>query len=255
MARKKIVAGNWKMNLNLDEATQLIQELMQSPIELKENKEVVICPPALYLEKAIQQIQGHSNYSIGAQNCHQLTNGAYTGEISASMLQSVGAEYVIIGHSERREYYNESNELLTQKVNTALAAGLKVIFCFGEPLNIREEQKQNNFVKQQISDSIFHLSEEQLRNVVFAYEPIWAIGTGKTATKEQAQEMHAFVRTFIKEQFGTECAENLTILYGGSCKPDNANELFSQKDVDGGLIGGASLKASDFKAIIHAINL
>lgn len=242
------------MNLNSDEATLLIQEIVHSAIELKEDREVVICPPSLYLEKAFQQIQNHTNYYIGAQNCHQLINGAYTGEISAPMLKSIDVEYVIIGHSERREYFNESNELLAQKVDAALNAGLKVIFCFGEPLNIREEQKQNYFVKKQISDSIFHLSQDQLKNIVLAYEPIWAIGTGQTATKEQAQEMHAFVRSLIKEQFGTECADNLSILYGGSCKPDNANELFSQKDVDGGLIGGASLKASDFKAIVNVIN-
>lgn len=253
MARQKIVAGNWKMNNNLFEGKQLVEDIVTSGFSLTENKQVIIAPPFIHLTTTASQIKDKEGIYLAAQNCHQKEKGAYTGEISAEMLQSVSVDYVILGHSERRQYFGEDAALLAEKVNTALARELKVIFCVGESLEIRDKSNQNEFVAEQISASLFHLEQQQFSQIIIAYEPIWAIGTGRTATKEQAQEMHAHIRQVIAGKFGAEAADELTILYGGSCKPDNAADLFAQPDVDGGLIGGAALKAADFCAIINAL--
>ena len=253
MTRKKIVAGNWKMNQNLFEGKQLVEDILNSNFTLADNQEVIIAPPFIQLSLTAGQIKDKQGVFLAAQNCHQKASGAYTGEISAGMLKSTGVDYVILGHSERREYFAESEALLAEKVDAVLAQEMKVIFCVGEPLAVRDAGQQNDQVTSQISKSLFHLSEQQLSNVVLAYEPIWAIGTGRTASKEQAQDMHAHIRQVIAGKFGEAAADNMTILYGGSCKPDNASELFAQPDVDGGLIGGASLKAADFAAIIQAM--
>ncbi|EDO26887.1 predicted protein [Nematostella vectensis] len=214
---------------------------------------VVICPPYVSLALTVAQTNNADHISTGAQNCHEKASGAYTGEVSAAMLAHLGVNYVIIGHSERREYFNESNEQLAQKVDAALVNNLQVIFCCGESLEIRDADGQNNFVEQQIKESLFHLSEEQMKNVVVAYEPIWAIGTGRTASSEQAQDIHAHIRSVLASKYGDDLADDTTILYGGSCKPGNADELFACPDVDGGLIGGAALKAQDFLGIINAM--
>ncbi|NLR66718.1 triose-phosphate isomerase [Chitinophaga varians] len=249
--RKKIVAGNWKMNLTLAQGEQLINDILQTGLKLAEGQEVVVATPFPYLTKAKSLLKNYPGFFVAAQNCASEKSGAYTGEVSAEMLQSVGVDYVIIGHSERREYFQESNAILAKKVDQALAAGIKPIFCCGEPLEIRQAETQNAFVAKQLEESLFHLTGEQLKNVVIAYEPIWAIGTGLTASAAQAQDMHAFIRSQIANKFGREAALHLTILYGGSAKPGNAAELFANPDVDGGLIGGASLVASDFAAIIQ----
>ncbi|SJZ70922.1 triosephosphate isomerase [Chitinophaga eiseniae] len=249
--RKKIVAGNWKMNLTLAQGEQLINDILQAGLKLAEGQEVVVATPFPYLTKAKSLLKNYPGFFVAAQNCASEKSGAYTGEVSAEMLQSVGVDYVIIGHSERREYFQESNAILAKKIDLALAAGIKPIFCCGEPLEVRQAETQNAFVAKQLEESLFHLTEEQLKNVVIAYEPIWAIGTGLTASAAQAQDMHAFIRSQIANKFGREAALHLTILYGGSAKPGNAAELFSNPDVDGGLIGGASLVASDFVAIIQ----
>jgi len=257
MARKKIVAGNWKMNKNLFEGKQLVADILAAELKCNLNDtsdcQVIICPPFTQLELAATQLKDKAGFYLGAQNCHQEKSGAYTGEVSAEMLKSVGASFVILGHSERRQYFHDTPEVLSLKVNSVLEQELKVIFCIGEPLEIREADTQNEYVKNQIMESLFHLENAQLKNIVLAYEPIWAIGTGKTASKEQAQEMHAFIRSVISEKFGAEIANETSILYGGSCKPENAKELFEQADVDGGLIGGAALKADEFIAIIEAL--
>jgi len=213
---------------------------------------VILCPPSLHVQKVSELCLGHSVIGTGAQNCHSENSGAFTGEISAGMIASVGANYVILGHSERRLYNGETDELLTKKVNVALMQGLKVIFCCGESVEIRNSNQHIAFVNQQLAASLFHLSAADMKNIVIAYEPIWAIGTGVTASKEQAQEMHAEIRKNLATGFGDEVAENTSILYGGSCNAQNAKELFEQADVDGGLIGGASLKATDFIAIISS---
>ncbi|QJB32738.1 triose-phosphate isomerase [Chitinophaga oryzae] len=249
--RKKIVAGNWKMNLTLAQGEQLINDILQAGLKLGEGQEVVVATPFPYLTKAKSLLKNYPGFFVAAQNCASEKAGAYTGEVSAEMLQSVGVDYVIIGHSERREYFQESNAILAKKIDLALAAGIKPIFCCGEPLEVRQAETQNAFVAKQLEESLFHLSEEQLKNVVIAYEPIWAIGTGLTASAAQAQDMHAFIRSQIANKFGREAALHLTVLYGGSAKPGNAAELFSNPDVDGGLIGGASLVANDFVAIIR----
>nr|WP_295874627.1 triose-phosphate isomerase [uncultured Chitinophaga sp.] len=249
--RKKIVAGNWKMNLTLAQGEQLINDILQAGLKLGEGQEVVVATPFPYLTKAKSLLKNYPGFFVAAQNCASEKSGAYTGEVSAEMLQSVGVDYVIIGHSERREYFQESNAILAKKIDLALAAGIKPIFCCGEPLEVRQAETQNAFVAKQLEESLFHLTEEQLKNVVIAYEPIWAIGTGLTASAAQAQDMHAFIRSQIANKFGREAALRLTILYGGSAKPGNAAELFSNPDVDGGLIGGASLVANDFVAIIQ----
>lgn len=251
--RKKIVAANWKMNLNLEEGKKLVDGIVAGMPTLNEQKEVVIAPPFVHLAQTAGQLQGKANIYLGAQNCYSEAAGAYTGEISAGMLKSVGAAYVIIGHSERREYFKEDNAMLAKKTDQGLANGLKVIFCCGEPLEIRDADTQNAYVEKQIKESLFHLDAAQLENIVIAYEPIWAIGTGRTASAQQAQDMHAHIRTVIAAQYGKEAGENMSILYGGSCKPSNAGELFACPDVDGGLIGGASLKADEFIGIIDAM--
>ena len=249
--RKKIVAGNWKMNKNLQEGIALATELNDILKADKPNCDVVICTPFIHLA-SVAGIIDQSVIGLGAENCADKASGAYTGEVSAEMVKSTGAGYVILGHSERRAYYGETAEILKEKINLALANGLKVIFCIGEVLEERESGKQNEVVEAQLAGSLFDLTAEQFANIILAYEPVWAIGTGKTATAVQAEEMHAFIRGVIACKFGAEAAENVSILYGGSCKPSNAKEIFSKENVDGGLIGGAALKAADFKGIIDA---
>ena len=249
--RKKIVAGNWKMNETLQEGIALAKEINDSLKAEKPNCDVVICTPFIHLA-SVAQVLDAEGVVLGAENCADKEKGAYTGEVSAAMVKSTGAQYVILGHSERRQYYGETAEILKEKVQLALANGLKVIFCCGETLEEREANKQNEVVKAELEGSVFHLSAEDWKNIVLAYEPIWAIGTGKTATSDQAQEMLAYIRSIVAEKYGKEAAEDTTILYGGSCNASNAAELFSKSDIDGGLIGGASLKAADFKAIIDA---
>jgi triosephosphate isomerase (TIM) len=251
--RKQIAAANWKMNLNQQEAKDLLANILDKLPKLTDNQQVVFSVPAIYIPNAVKQIAGISNVFVAAQNCHQNTNGAYTGEISAPMYSSVGVNHIVIGHSERREYFAESDALLAEKVNAVLANNSTPIFCCGEPLAIREAETQNAFVENQLINSLFHLSSEQLLKVVIAYEPIWAIGTGKTASSAQAQEIHAFIRSVLATKYGADIADQISILYGGSVKAANAVELFSQPDVDGGLVGGASLIAPEFTAIINAL--
>ena len=251
--RKQIAAANWKMNLNQQEAKDLLTNILDKLPKLTDNQQVVFSVPAIYLSNAVQQIGGISNVFVAAQNCHQNSNGAFTGEISAPMYSSVGVNHIVIGHSERREYFAESDVLLAEKVNAVLANNSTPIFCCGEPLAIREAGTQNAFVETQLINSLFHLTPEQLLKVVIAYEPIWAIGTGKTASSAQAQEIHAFIRSVLATKYGADIANQISILYGGSVKAANAVELFSQPDVDGGLVGGASLIASEFTAIINAL--
>ncbi len=249
--RKRIVAGNWKMNMNLQDGIKLATEVNDSLKADKPNCEVVICTPFIHLA-SVNGLLDKSLVKLGAENCADKASGAYTGEVSAEMVKSTGAEYVILGHSERRAYYGETAEILKEKVKLALANNLEVIFCIGEVLAEREADRQNEVVGAQLAGSLFDLTAEEFSHIVLAYEPVWAIGTGKTATAEQAEEMHAFIRRTIAEKFGAEAGENVTILYGGSCKPSNAKELFAKPDVDGGLIGGAALKADSFKGIIDA---
>lgn len=239
------------MNKTLQEGVALAQELNNVLAAEKPNCQVVICTPFIHLA-SVAAILNQDIIGLGAENCADKASGAYTGEVSAEMVKSTGAQYVILGHSERRAYYHETPAILKEKVNLALANELKVIFCIGEVLEEREQNKQNEVVKAQLEGSLFDLSKEEFANVILAYEPVWAIGTGKTATAEQAEEMHAFIRQTIADKFGAEVAEETSILYGGSCKPSNAKELFAKPDVDGGLIGGAALKAADFKGIIDA---
>ena len=249
--RKKIVAGNWKMNLNLQEGISLAKELNAALEAEKPNCDVIICTPFIHLA-SVAQVLNPALVGLGAENCADKEKGAFTGEVSAEMVKSTGAQYVILGHSERREYYKETPEILKEKVLLAQKNGLKVIFCIGESLAEREANKQNEVVKAELEGSVFNLSEEDFRKVIIAYEPIWAIGTGKTATAEQAEEIHAYIRSIIAEKYGQAVADDTSILYGGSCKGSNAPELFAKPDIDGGLIGGASLKCADFKAIIDA---
>ena len=249
--RKKIVAGNWKMNMNLQDGIALAKELNETLKADKPNCGVVICTPFIHLA-SIAQFLDQDIIGLGAENCADKEKGAFTGEVSAEMVKSTGAQYVILGHSERREYYKETPEILKEKVLLAQKNDLKVIFCIGESLEEREAGKQNEVVKAELEGSVFNLSEEDFRKIVIAYEPIWAIGTGKTATAEQAEEIHAYIRSIIAEKYGAAVADDTTILYGGSCKASNAPELFAKPDIDGGLIGGASLKAADFKGIIDA---
>ena len=249
--RKKIVAGNWKMNMNLQDGIALAKELNETLKADKPNCGVVICTPFIHLA-SIAQFLDQNIIGLGAENCADKEKGAFTGEVSAEMVKSTGAQYMILGHSERREYYKETPEILKEKVLLAQKNGLKVIFCIGESLAEREAGKQNEVVKAELEGSVFNLSEEDFRKIVIAYEPIWAIGTGKTATAEQAEEIHAYIRSIIAEKYGNAVAEDTTILYGGSCKASNAPELFAKPDIDGGLIGGASLKCADFKGIIDA---
>lgn len=249
--RKKIVAGNWKMNMNLQEGVALAKELNEALAAEKPNCDVIICTPFIHLA-SVAQILDKDVIGLGAENCADKEKGAYTGEVSAEMVKSTGAQYVILGHSERRGYYGETPEILKEKTLLALKNGLKVIFCIGESLEEREANKQNEVVKAELEGSVFNLTAEEFKNIVIAYEPIWAIGTGKTATSEQAEEIHAYIRSIIAEKYGEDVANETSILYGGSCKASNAPELFAKEDIDGGLIGGASLKAADFKGIIDA---
>lgn len=245
--RKKIVAGNWKMNTTIPEGKELIDGILSRQNEIPSDVQLIIAPPFTHLSLAYEKLAG-SRIALSAQNCADQAKGAYTGEVSASMLVSAGCAYVILGHSERREYYGETSATLVRKMALALENGLKPIYCVGEKLEEREAGRHFEVVRTQIEEVLFGLNEEQLANVVIAYEPVWAIGTGKTATSEQAQEIHAFIRKTLAGKFGA-LAEEISILYGGSCKPSNARELFACKDIDGGLIGGASLKAEDFLGI------
>ena len=251
--RKHIVAGNWKMNKTFEEADELINDIKDQleGITLDRNTQVIICPPFPFLEMATDYSE-ESYFAVGAQNVSDQESGAYTGEVSAAMLESMELEYCIVGHSERRAYYHETDEIVARKVDQLLKHGISPIVCCGEVLEEREANRQFEVVKKQITDGLFHLTSEQFANIIIAYEPVWAIGTGKTATPEQAQEIHAFIRGLIAEKYGQAVADETSILYGGSCKPGNAKELFANPDVDGGLIGGASLKANDFIGIATA---
>lgn len=250
--RKNIVAGNWKMNTTVAEGVQLAKEVNEAVAAAGELKcDVVIGVPFTHLT-AVKDVIDIEKVGLSAENCANKEKGAYTGEVSAAMVASTGANYVILGHSERREYYNETPEILKEKVDLALANGLKIIFCCGESLELRNAGTYEEFIKAELKDSLFHLSAEEFANIVIAYEPIWAIGTGVTATSDQAEEVHAFIRSFLAEKYGETVANDITILYGGSCKPTNAPELFAKPNIDGGLIGGASLKAADFMGIVTA---
>ena len=246
-----MVAGNWKMNTTPRQGIQLVKDVMEK-VGTPATR-VVFGVPAIQLMQVRELTEGKTNYSVAAQNMHQEENGAYTGEISAEMLTDAGIEYVILGHSERRDYAGEDDDLINLKIQRALAAGLKPIYCCGEKLEIREAENQEVAVGKQIEQALYSLDPAQIAQVVIAYEPVWAIGTGRTASKEQAQEMHEYIRRMISNQFGADIAQNITILYGGSVKPNNAAELFDQPDVDGGLVGGASLDADSFAAIVQAI--
>jgi triosephosphate isomerase len=251
--RKKIVAGNWKMNKTFEEAQALVSEVVNMvKDEVNNEAQVVLCPSFPYLPAITKAVADRANLHAGAQNCHQSESGAYTGEVSAAMLKSVGVEYVILGHSERRQYFNEDNQLLEAKVKAVLKQGLSPIFCIGESLEEREQDLTFSVLETQLKEGLFHVSNEEFERVVIAYEPIWAIGTGKTASSQQAQEVHAFIREQIARAYDAAAAQNTSILYGGSCNPGNARELFACPDIDGGLIGGASLKSRDFLDIIKA---
>ncbi|WP_298515864.1 triose-phosphate isomerase [uncultured Kordia sp.] len=247
--RRKIVAGNWKMNNDLSETEALLNDLIAQVPNTDVN--IMVAPTFVNLFQAFNVLKGH-NIEVIAQNMHQEAKGAYTGEISATMLKSVGVNTAILGHSERRAYFDETDELLAKKVDAALANDIQVVFCFGEELEDRKAGNHFTLVESQLKNALFHLEASAWKNIVLAYEPVWAIGTGETASPEQAQEMHAFIRKTISEKFGSDVADELSILYGGSVKPANASEIFAKEDVDGGLIGGASLKAADFVAIINA---
>jgi len=250
--RKKIVAGNWKCNTNLSEGIELAKAVDKLVAKEAANDVVVILGvPFTHLTKVVEYVD-NKRIGVAAQNCAAEAKGAFTGEVSAEMVKSTGADYVILGHSERREYYGETSETLNKKLALALANGLTPVYCCGEPLQMRLKEQQNYFIKKQLDESIFKLSKEDFKKLIVAYEPIWAIGTDKTATSDQVQEMHAYIRKTIADKFGPEIAEETSILYGGGCKPGNAKELFANKDVDGGLIGGASLKAEDFIGIINS---
>lgn len=252
--RQKIVAGNWKMNKTLEEAQALTSELMSLvATEVTNKAKVILCVPFPYLQSIKKQLGSDGRITLGAQNCSEHEWGAYTGEVSAPMLKSLDVPYVIIGHSERRQYFGEDGKLLAKKVDKALAHGLTPIFCCGEPLEIREKGTHETLVKAQVEEGLFHLNAEALQKVVIAYEPVWAIGTGKTATSQQAQDMHAMIRKHLSSKYGSAVAQEISILYGGSVKADNAKELFSCSDVDGGLVGGASLKSREFVEIVKAI--
>lgn len=251
--RKQIAAANWKMNLTLEQGIKLTDDLLSSNTELPDHQEVIFGVPFPYLSVIKEKIKNKKNYFVAAQNCYFQKSGAYTGEVSAEILKSVGTDYVIIGHSERREYFNENHQMLAEKINLCLENKLNPIFCCGEPLSVRESQEQNKYVEDQLKESLFHLTAEQLTGLVIAYEPIWAIGTGKTATSEQAQEMHAHIRNVMATKYNGDVSDNISILYGGSVKANNAKEIFSKKDVDGGLVGGAALNAEEFTTIIKSL--
>ncbi len=249
--RTKIVAGNWKMNKNAEETEDLLNDLID---KLPSDKEVriIVAPTFVNLSSAVEHLQ-FTNIDVAAQNMHQAEGGAFTGEISADMLKSIGVSVVILGHSERRAYFNETDSLLANKVDTALKHDMEIIFCFGEELKDRQSGNHFNVVENQLTDGLFHLEASAFANIILAYEPVWAIGTGETASPDQAQEMHEFIRETIRKKYNSDVAEDLSILYGGSVKPENAKEIFSKSDVDGGLIGGAALKADDFAGIVSGI--
>lgn len=251
--RKQIAAANWKMNLSFTEAKELLDGVLKNDIELGEDQLTIFAVPFPYLLMAEEVISGYKNYFIAAQNCYYQPTGAYTGEVSAGMLDSIGINYVIIGHSERREYFNENNEMLAKKINMCLEKGMKPIFCCGEPLDIREAGTQDHYVEKQLREGLFHLDASNLEHFIIAYEPIWAIGTGKTASSNQAQEMHKHIRKVMADKYGKVLADSISILYGGSVKAANAAEIFGQPDVDGGLVGGASLVAEEFTTIIKSL--
>ncbi len=251
--RKQIAAANWKMNLSYQEAETLLDEILEAEIRLDFHQLAIFAVPFPYLIMSRSEVEDELNYEVAAQNCHHKKSGAYTGEVSVDMLHSIGVNYCIIGHSERREYNSETNAMLADKVNLCLENAITPIFCCGEPLNIRESGTQNDFVAKQLKESLFHLSAAEIKNIIIAYEPIWAIGTGKTASTEQAQEIHHYLRSVIAGKYGADIANEIPILYGGSVKAGNARELFACPDVDGGLVGGASLIAADFIEIIKAL--
>lgn len=251
--RKQIAAANWKMNLTYQQGESLLDEILGAKITLSPNQQALFAVPFPYLIMANSEVADEQGYSIAAQNCNNKESGAYTGEVSAQMLQSVGVTYCIVGHSERRQYYGEDNQMLAEKVNQCFQNKITPVFCCGEALEVREKEAQNSFVEKQLQESLFHLTEADMQQVIIAYEPIWAIGTGKTATTQQAQEMHQHLRAVIAGTYGEAVASEVSILYGGSVKASNAKELFSCADVDGGLVGGASLVAADFIEIIKAL--
>lgn len=251
--RKQIAAANWKMNCTFQQAEKLLDEVLGAGVKLADHQLAVFAVPSPYLLMARSEMEEEKNYYVSAQNCYHKKSGAYTGEISAEMIHSIGINYCVVGHSERREYFNESNEVLAEKVNLCLENHVTPVFCCGEPLVVREAEKQNQYVAAQLKESLFHLPAEKIKDLVIAYEPIWAIGTGRTASTDQAQEMHRFLRSVIAAQYGEVVADQVPILYGGSVKATNAKELFSCPDVDGGLVGGASLIATDFIEIIKAL--
>ena len=251
--RKQIAAANWKMNCTYAEGERLLNDVLDAQIQLKDHQFAIFAVPFPYLIMANSAVSESPNYFVSAQNCSNKKSGAFTGEVSALMLDSIGIRYCVIGHSERREYFHEDNAMLAEKLDLCLSNNITPIFCCGEALNIREEGTQNAFVEQQLSESLFHLTAEQINKIVIAYEPIWAIGTGKTASSAQAQEMHAHLRSVLAGKYGEDAADGISILYGGSVKAANAVELFSCPDVDGGLVGGASLIVSEFLDIIEAL--
>lgn len=251
--RKQIAAANWKMNCTYQQGEELLDNILGANIALADHRQVVFAVPFPYLIMANSEVADEPNYFIAAQNCYNKKSGAYTGEVSAEMLHSIGIKYCVLGHSERREYFQESNKMLAEKIDICLEYGITPIFCCGEPLSIREAGTQNGYVETQLKESLFHLADSVISKIVIAYEPIWAIGTGKTASSDQAQEMHAHLRSVLAKQYGPLLANNISILYGGSVKANNAVELFARPDVDGGLVGGASLNAEEFIAIIKAL--
>ena len=249
--RQKIVAGNWKMNKNSEETEDLLNDLIDKlPSDVE--AQIIVAPTFVNLSSAVEHLE-FTNIVVAAQNMNQNENGAYTGEISADMLKSIGVKTVILGHSERRAYFHETDTLLAQKVTTALRYDMTIIFCFGEELKDRQDKQHFNIVENQLRDGLFHIQNEDWERIILAYEPVWAIGTGETASPDQAQEMHEFIRETVLKRYGSNIAEEVSILYGGSVKPDNAKEIFSKPDVDGGLIGGAALNAIDFAKIVEGI--
>jgi triosephosphate isomerase (TIM) len=251
--RKQVAAANWKMNLTFQQGEKLIDEILDANICPKSHQLVLFAVPYPFLLMTRSDVEEERGYEAAAQNCHHKTSGAYTGEISVEMLHSIGVRYCIVGHSERREYFGETNAILAEKTSVCLEKYITPVFCCGEPLHVRESGKQADFVATQLEESLFHIPAKDIKNVIIAYEPIWAIGTGKTASSEQAQEMHKHIRSILEGKYGKETAEEISILYGGSVKANNAWELFHCPDVDGGLVGGASLVASDFIEIIRAL--
>ena len=253
MKRTQIAAANWKMNLDLAQAGRLIDEILAGDAVMGEGQITVFAVPFPYLLTVQGKLTGRAGLFVAAQNCASTKNGAFTGEVSAEMLKGMGVHYVIIGHSERREYYQETNAILAEKLNRAFESGIRPILCCGEPLSVREAGTQNSYVEKQLAESLFHLEASQLKGFVIAYEPIWAIGTGKTASSDQAQEMHKHIRAVMSGRYGQDIADSISILYGGSVKAGNAVEIFGKPDVDGGLVGGASLVASEFTAIMNSL--